>query len=113
MNGIVYAFIGTLFTFLVTTLGACNVFFIRKNMNQNLQCLFLGFAGGVMVAASIWSLLLPGIEEAQENNQISWLPHSECPPGGQRFRWPPSRLFSARSMPLVHCSHKVLFFGVR
>lgn len=73
MNGIVYAFIGTLFTFLVTTLGACNVFFVRKNINQNLQCLFLGFAGGVMVAASIWSLLLPGIEEAQENHQISWL----------------------------------------
>ena len=73
MNGIVYALIGTTFTFLVTTLGAGNIFFVKKNVNQNVQCLFLGFAGGVMVAASIWSLLLPGIEEAEENGQIGWL----------------------------------------
>ena len=73
MNGIVYALLGTLFTFFITTLGAFNVFLVKKNVNQTVQCLFLGFAGGVMVAASIWSLLLPGIEKAQENNQISWL----------------------------------------
>lgn len=73
MNGIIYALLGTLFTFLLTTMGAFSVFFVKKTVNQNVQCLFLGFAGGVMVAASIWSLLLPGIEEAQENNQISWL----------------------------------------
>lgn len=73
MNGIIYALLGTLFTFLITTLGAANVFLVKKNVNQNAQCLFLGFAGGVMVAASIWSLLVPGIEKAQENNQISWL----------------------------------------
>lgn len=73
MNGIIYALLGTLFTFLITTLGAANVFLVKKNVNQNVQCLFLGFAGGVMVAASIWSLLVPGIEKAQENNQISWL----------------------------------------
>lgn len=73
MNGIIYALLGTLFTFLITTLGAANVFLVKKNVNQNVQCLFLGFAGGVMVAASIWSLLVPGIEMAQDNNQISWL----------------------------------------
>lgn len=73
MNGIIYALLGTIFTFLITTLGALNVFLVRKNINQNVQCLFLGFAGGVMIAASIWSLLVPGIEEAQENHQISWL----------------------------------------
>lgn len=73
LNGIVYALFGTAFTFLLTTLGATNVFLVKKNVNQNVQCLFLGFAGGVMIAASIWSLLVPGIEQAQENQQIGWL----------------------------------------
>ena len=73
MNGIIYALLGTAFTFLLTTLGAANVFFVKKNVNQNVQCLFLGFAGGVMIAASIWSLLVPGIEAAQSNHQIGWL----------------------------------------
>ena len=73
MNGIIYALLGTVFTFLVTTLGAGNIFLVKRNVNQNVQCLFLGFAGGVMVAASIWSLLLPGIEEAENNGQIGWL----------------------------------------
>ena len=73
MNGIIYALIGTTFTFMVTSLGALNVFFLRKEVNQNMQCLFLGFAGGVMIAASIWSLLVPGIDAAQENGQIGWL----------------------------------------
>lgn len=70
---VIYAFFATLFTFSLTALGAFNVFFVKKNMQQSVQCLFLGFAGGVMVAAAIWSLLIPGIEMAQENNQISWL----------------------------------------
>ena len=73
MSGIFYALLGTAFTFLVTTLGAVNVFFVKKKVNQDIQCLFLGFAGGVMIAASIWSLLVPGIEKAKENHQISWL----------------------------------------
>lgn len=73
MNGIIYALIGTTFTFMITSLGALNVFFLRKTVNQNMQCLFLGFAGGVMIAASVWSLLVPGIDAAQENNQIGWL----------------------------------------
>lgn len=73
MSGILYALIGTVFTFFVTTLGAVNVFFVKKKVNQDMQCLFLGFAGGVMIAASIWSLLVPGIEKAKENQQISWV----------------------------------------
>ncbi len=73
MNGIIYALLGTAFTFFITTLGAMNVFFVRKTLDQNIQCLSLGFAGGVMVAASIWSLLIPGIASAEENHQISWL----------------------------------------
>lgn len=73
MNGILWTFSGTLITFLVTTLGAAGVFFVKKEIGGKIQSAFLGFAGGVMIAASIWSLLLPGIEFAEENRQISWL----------------------------------------
>lgn len=73
MNGIFFAFLGTLFTFSITALGACNVFWMRKNVTGDVQCIFLGFAGGVMVAASVWSLLIPAIEQANEKGQISWL----------------------------------------
>ena len=73
MNGITWALIGTLFTFSVTTLGALNVFWVKKEGGNTFQCIFLGFAGGVMIAASVWSLLLPGIERAEQNGQISWL----------------------------------------
>ncbi len=73
MNGITWALLGTLFTFSVTSLGALNVFWVKKEVGSGVQCAFLGFAGGVMVAASVWSLLLPGIDRAEENNQIGWL----------------------------------------
>ena len=47
---------GTGFTFLMTTLGAAMVFFFRKAVSANIQRIFLGFAAGVMIAASVWSL---------------------------------------------------------
>lgn len=73
MNGIFFAFLGTLFTFALTVLGASTIFLVKNEISSRLQCGFLGFAGGVMIAASIWSLLLPGIAFAEENGQISWL----------------------------------------
>ncbi|MGN0716104.1 MAG: ZIP family metal transporter, partial [Anaerovoracaceae bacterium] len=73
MDGILWAFLGTLFTFSVTVLGALNVFWVKREIGAEVQCAFLGFAGGVMVAASVWSLLLPGIERAELLGQISWL----------------------------------------
>ena len=73
MNAITWALLGTLFTFSVTTLGALNVFWVKKEVTNTVQCVFLGFAGGVMIAASVWSLLLPGIERAEAAGQISWL----------------------------------------
>lgn len=73
MNGILWTLLGTLLTFSVTTLGAAGVFFIREGIGGKVQSIFLGFAGGVMIAASVWSLLIPGIEFADENGQISWL----------------------------------------
>lgn len=73
MNGILMALFGTLGTFLITALGAAGIFFVRREVSGNLQCGFLGFAGGVMIAASVWSLLLPGIDFAEANGQVGWL----------------------------------------
>ena len=54
--------LGTLIPFAGTTLGAAMVFFLRGEMNERLQKALLGFASGVMIAASVWSLLIPAIE---------------------------------------------------
>ena len=60
--------------FLGTTLGAAMVFFMRKEMNQKMEKLLLGFASGVMIAAAVGSLLLPAIEMSEEQGGIEWLP---------------------------------------
>lgn len=67
-----YAIIGI--PFAGTVLGAAMVFFMRKEMNIRLEKLLLGFASGVMIAASIWSLLIPAIEMSEEGGGLSWLP---------------------------------------
>jgi len=66
------ALIGTLFTWGVTALGASLVFFF-KSIHKVVLNGMLGFAAGVMIAASFWSLLAPGIEMAKELGQIAWL----------------------------------------
>lgn len=73
MQAILYTLVGTMFTWLITTFGAANVFLIRKYVSKAVQRAFLGFAAGVMIAASVWSLLLPGIEAAENNSQPGWL----------------------------------------
>lgn len=65
---------GTGFTFLMTALGAAMVFIFRKEMTGGIQKIFLGFAAGVMIAASVWSLLIPAIEEAEAAGGIGWIP---------------------------------------
>lgn len=60
--------------FVGTALGAAMVFFMRGSMNRKLEKLLLGFASGVMVAASVWSLLIPSIDMATEQGTIGWLP---------------------------------------
>lgn len=65
---------GTGFTFLMTTLGASAVFLFRKKDSLMMQRLFLGFAAGVMIAASVWSLLIPAIDTAEKAGQIGWIP---------------------------------------
>lgn len=66
--------IGLLIPFAGTTLGAAMVFFMRKEMNEKLQKALLGFASGVMIAASIWSLLNPAIEMAESQGETAWIP---------------------------------------
>lgn len=66
------ALIGTLFTWGVTALGASLVFFF-KSINKSILNGMLGFASGVMIAASFWSLLAPGIELAEQLGQVAWL----------------------------------------
>lgn len=73
MNGIFFAFLGTLLTFSITMVGAAGVFCVKNEVSNRVQRGFLGFAGGVMIAASVWSLLLPGIDFAEQNGQIGWL----------------------------------------
>ena len=65
---------GTGFTFFMTTVGAALVFFFRKSASVRTQRIFLGFAAGVMIAASVWSLLIPAIEEAEAAGQVGWIP---------------------------------------
>lgn len=67
------ALLGTLFTWGMTALGAALVF-MTKSMNQKLMDGMLGFAGGVMIAASFWSLLSPAIEMAEQDSLPAWLP---------------------------------------
>ena len=63
-----------LLPFLGTALGAAMVFLLRGAMSDWLKKLLLGFASGVMVAASVWSLLIPSLEMAEQQGGVSWLP---------------------------------------
>lgn len=70
---ILLAFLATMFTWLVTALGSSMVFFF-KTINKKILNSMLGFAAGVMIAASFWSLLKPAIEMAEENGSTPWMP---------------------------------------
>lgn len=68
------AFWGILIPFLGTSLGAACVFFMRKALSESIQRALTGFAAGVMVAASIWSLLIPAIEQSSSMGSWSFVP---------------------------------------
>lgn len=68
--------IGLMLPFLGTALGAGMVFLLKDKMDKRLQKLLLGFASGVMIAASVWSLIIPSINMAEEQNVIAWIPAS-------------------------------------
>lgn len=73
-RALLWAGAGTGFTFFMTALGAATVFLFRRTASARVQKVFLGFAAGVMIAASVWSLLIPAIEEAEARGQLGWLP---------------------------------------
>lgn len=60
--------------FLGTTLGSALVFFLKGSMNRNLQRALSGFAAGVMVAASVWSLIIPAIDQSEALGNFAFLP---------------------------------------
>lgn len=70
---VLLAFLANMFTWLMTATGAAMVFFF-KSINQKVFNAMLGFAAGVMIAASFWSLLAPAIDMAERNGQIPWIP---------------------------------------
>ena len=67
-------FFGILIPFLGTAMGAACVFFMKKSLGDLVQRSLAGFAAGVMVAASIWSLLIPAIEQSNDLGKLSFLP---------------------------------------
>lgn len=66
--------LGLLIPFVGTTLGAAGVFFLKKEMNPLLQKTLLGFASGVMIAASVWSLLIPALDMSAHMGKFAILP---------------------------------------
>ena len=68
--------IGILIPFIGTVLGSAMVFVMKNKINKKIEKVLLGFAAGVMIAASVWSLLIPGIEMSEEQGKIGWIPAS-------------------------------------
>lgn len=103
--------LGILFIFIVNTLGAASVFFFKKGISERVKSIFFGFAGGVMLAASIWSLLLPAIEQAkaQANGFLSVL-LSFCTGGALILALDALTVFSDQQQKIA--PSKKLFFAV-
>ena len=76
MSKELYIIVGILIPFLGTSLGSFFVFFLKKEINNRFKKFMLGFASGVMLAACIWSLILPSIELANKKHILSFLPAS-------------------------------------
>lgn len=74
MENILYSIGGILIPFIGTTLGSSFVFFMKKNMNEKFQKMIIGFASGVMIAAAVWSLIIPSIEMTDGKEIFVWLP---------------------------------------
>jgi len=86
LHPIYQAFAATLFTWFLTALGSSLVFFF-KTLNRKMLDAMLGFAAGVMIAASYWSLLAPAIEMAEESNLSGWIPATSGFLLGGAFLW--------------------------
>lgn len=95
------AFVATLFTWLITALGAAMVF-LFKSINKKVLNSMLGFASGVMIAASFWSLLAPAIAMVEESGGITWLPPVIGFLAGGMFLWLVDKI-----MPHLHLGKKI------
>lgn len=84
--------LGLLIPFLGTTAGAACVFLTGERMNPHLQKGLLGFASGVMVAASVWSLIIPAMDMSAEMGKMAFLPSAIGVAGGMLFLWLMDRL---------------------
>lgn len=67
-------FVGLMLPFVGTTAGAACVFFLKNRISPNVKRAFTGFAAGVMVAASVWSLIMPAIDMSEDMGKLSFLP---------------------------------------
>lgn len=74
MQSLLWTAGGTGFIFFMTCLGAAMVFFFRNQTGKVVQTVFLGFAAGIMIAASVFGLLVPAIETAEASGVIGWIP---------------------------------------
>lgn len=68
---------GLLIPFIGTALGSCSVFFMKSGLNRTVQRVLTGFAAGVMTAASVWSLIIPAIEQSEHMGKLSFIPAVE------------------------------------
>lgn len=99
---------GTGFTFLMTTLGAAVVFFFQGAIDDRLNRAFLGFASGVMIAAAVWSLLLPSIEQSGKLGMPIWFPPAAGFALGGVFLY-----LVDRTLPWFHADYKEKKAGVK
>lgn len=95
------------FTWSFTAFGAALVFFF-KSINKNVYNMMLGFAAGVMIAASVWSLLIPAIEMAESQHAIPWLVASIGFLAGTLFLFAFDKI-----MPHIHFGEKKLREGIK
>lgn len=100
LEPVTQALIATIFTWAVTALGASMVFFF-KTIHRNVLNGMLGFAAGVMIAASFWSLLNPAIIMAEESGVAGWIPAVTGFLAGGAFLWAVDRL-----LPHMHIGAK-------
>ncbi len=74
MNQIQITILGISIIFIATTLGSTLVYFFKKDISPKTNTLFLGFASGIMIAASIWSLLIPALDGASDYGKLKVMP---------------------------------------
>lgn len=74
MDNNAYTLLGIMIPFIGTTLGSGMVFLLKDKLDPKVEKALLGFASGVMIAASVWSLLIPAIDMSEQQGQIAWIP---------------------------------------